>query len=132
MVGLEIFRNTDFEDKVSRLLDFCDTRETGYIRFDSVFKIFKMICYNNEQKSELRKQCKREQFEWLVRAIVLEQPVDRDGYFSKKIFLENFQHNLNVKNLLMDCVSSIKKVDKMIENDLEEHFQTWIPTTNNT
>ena len=62
----------------------------------------------------------------------MEQPVDRDGYFSKKIFLENFQHNLNVKNLLMDCVSSIKKVDKMIENDLEEHFQTWIPTTNNT
>merc|ERR1712150_78885 len=39
--------------------------------------------------------------------------------------------HMQLKNLLEESIKSIRKVDKIIENDLEEHFQTWIPLTNN-
>ena len=33
--------------------------------------------------------------------------------------------------MLQENVSAIKRVDKRIENDLEEHFQVWIPMSSN-
>ena len=32
---------------------------------------------------------------------------------------------------LQEISSSIRRVDKMIENDLEEHFQVWVPLSSN-
>jgi hypothetical protein len=49
----------------------------------------------------------------------------------KKEFLEVARKHFELKTLLDQSIKSIKKVDKMVENDLEEHFQTWIPLTNN-
>ena len=57
--------------------------------------------------------------------------IDKNGYFHKDEFTEVILENKDFRSMLVDSINNIRKVDKMIENDLAEHFQTWIPLTNN-
>lgn len=56
---------------------------------------------------------------------------DEEGYFDKREFYELAICHARFRNLLQANIKWIKKVDKLIENDLEEHFQTWVPLSNN-
>lgn len=58
-------------------------------------------------------------------------PIDRNGCFPKSEFLRASGRHSKFRNLVEESIKNIEKVDKIIENDLEEHFQTWIPMANN-
>lgn len=49
----------------------------------------------------------------------------------KKELLKEIREHGGLRTLLDQGIKNIQKVDKIIENDLEEHFQTWIPMSNN-
>lgn len=67
----------------------------------------------------------------LVNEIKFTLDVDMEGYFSKYEFLKAAENSYSFINLVEESIKNVRKVDKMIEHDLEEHFQTWIPMTNN-
>lgn len=62
---------------------------------------------------------------------VVKVEIDKEGKMDKKKLLKEMRDNGNLKTLLDQSIKTIQKVDKIIENDLEEHFQTWIPMSNN-
>ena len=55
--------------------------------------------------------------------------LDRDqmGFFSAKDFEAASLNHVMLMASLQECATAIRRVDKMIENDLEEHFQAWVP-----
>lgn len=66
-----------------------------------------------------------------VYSITAEVPYLDENTFRRDDFVKVARGHLKFKNTLEESIKNIRKVDKMIENDLEEHFQTWIPMSNN-
>jgi hypothetical protein len=53
---------------------------------------------------------------------VIELDQDRDRFFSKKEFLKEAENNYAFMHLIEESIKNVRKVDKVIEHDLEEHF----------
>ena len=58
----------------------------------------------------------------LMNEIIFNLDVDIEGYFSKHEFLKQAQESYSFLNLVEESIKNVRKVDKMIEHDLEEHF----------
>ena len=54
-----------------------------------------------------------------------------DGMLSREELYQAASKNNVLRNLLEESVKNVKKVDKLIENDLEEPFHCWIPVSAN-
>lgn len=52
------------------------------------------------------------------------------GKFRKDHFLQGYKEHIQMYNLIGESIKNIRKVDKLIENDIEQNFKTWIPMTN--
>lgn len=68
---------------------------------------------------------------FLVREIFKSSNRNVDGTLSREEIYEAASKNNVLRNLLEESVKNVKKVDKLIENDLEEPFHCWIPVSAN-
>lgn len=66
-----------------------------------------------------------------VKEIFIFADKNGDGELDRDELFGAAKVNSTLKNLLEESIKSVKKVDKIIENDLEEHFHTWIPMSSN-
>lgn len=66
-----------------------------------------------------------------VREIFKSSDVNGDGLLDREELYEAASKNNVLRNLLEESVKNVKKVDKLIENDLEEPFHCWIPVSAN-
>jgi len=55
----------------------------------------------------------------------------RTGFVDKDALLKAALRNKDLKMILEESIKAVKKVDRIIENDLEEPYQTWIPISGN-
>lgn len=63
----------------------------------------------------------------IVNTIFLQADVDRNGTLDKKELLDCAMTNQQLKNIIEESIRSIRRVDKMIENDLEDPYNGWSP-----
>lgn len=122
MVAAEIFKDTNFDEKMVEILGICDIWQNFYLNFDRIFNVFKIVCTNKEGEERLR--------HYLLE-IIENLRCNPAGYFSKQEFLQESREHAAFNNLIDESIKKIKKVDKLVENDLEEKFNTWIPLANN-
>jgi predicted RNA-binding protein associated with RNAse of E/G family len=66
-----------------------------------------------------------------VRQIFRDADQDGNGLLDRDELYEAATKNQMLRNLLEDSINNVQKVDKIIENDLEEPFHTWIPVSAN-
>lgn len=90
---------------------------TGFINDIEIYNVFKIVCRSRDEKNRLRKYCKE----------ILENVNERWDKIPKGKFFDIAKEYIQLTNLLQESIRSIRKVDKIIENDVAEHFQTWIP-----
>ena len=65
----------------------------------------------------------------IVRDIFKNSDLNGDGFLDKEELYEGACQSAVLKNLLEESVNNVKKVDKLIENDLQEPFHCWIPVS---
>lgn len=58
-------------------------------------------------------------------------PSDDYGRIQKETFADALLGHVILMATIQENVRQIQRVDKMIENDLEEHFQVWVPMSSN-
>lgn len=122
MVAAEIFRETTFDEKMAEFVAICDIWQNVYINFERVLNVFKIICTNKEGEDRLRHY---------LQEIVENLRCNSSGYFNKHEFQRESREHAAFYNLIDESIKKIRKVDKLVENDLEEKFNTWIPLANN-
>lgn len=67
----------------------------------------------------------------LVSIIFDAADINGDGVLSQKELFAAAIENKSLKAILEESMRAVKKVDKIIENDLEEPFQSWVPLSGN-
>lgn len=56
---------------------------------------------------------------------------NKDGMIEKSELYAAALESKHLRSVLEESMKAVKKVDKIIENDLEEPFQSWVPITGN-
>ena len=54
-----------------------------------------------------------------------------DGVLDKEELYDIASKNTVLRSLIEESVKNVKKIDKIIQNDLEEPFKTWVPISAN-
>ena len=70
-------------------------------------------------------------FSILVKQVFKEADLDGNGLLDRAELYEASTKNQALRQLLEESIKNVKKVDKIIENDLEEPFHCWIPISAN-
>lgn len=122
LVSLEIFRDTSYDDKLKIFLDICDLANSGLLEERAIYDVFKIVCTNMEEKAKLRK---------FIRDISLMSNAQSNNEILKKEFYDCAKKHFQLKLLMIENMKIISRVDKTVENDLDEHFQSWTPLANN-
>jgi hypothetical protein len=58
-------------------------------------------------------------------------PSDDQGQIDNELLFEGCVGSILLMSTLQENVRMIQRVDQLIENDLEEHFQLWVPMSSN-
>ena len=74
---------------------------------------------------------KNHYFSILVKQVFKEADLDGNGLLDRAELYEASTKNQALRQLLEESIKNVKKVDKIIENDLEEPFHCWIPISAN-
>lgn len=61
IMGLEIFKEGSFEDKLKVFFDLCDNDGSGHISQKELYDVFKLNCITSDEKSRLKKISKKPQ-----------------------------------------------------------------------
>jgi hypothetical protein len=56
---------------------------------------------------------------------------NKDGFIEKAELYAAAVESKHLRAVLEESMKAVKKVDKIIENDLEEPFQSWVPISGN-
>ncbi len=67
----------------------------------------------------------------LVAAMFNDLDKHRTGHVNKETILKVALKNKDLRMIVEESIRAVKKVDRIIENDLEEPYQTWIPISGN-
>lgn len=121
MVAMEIFKDTTFDEKMKEFIKICDIWKNVYVNYLRIYNVLKIICTNNDA---------RERLKFFILDIVDQIKTNPRGYFNKNHFLQASVDHIQFRNLLDESIKNIRKVDKLVENDLDEHFNSWIPMAN--
>ena len=119
---MEIFRSNETEHFIEAALDIADIKTRGPVSEQSVSAVLQSVCMAPEEKTKVKT---------FVREIFQRALLDGRGCLGKKAFVEEYFRHAGLFTSVKENLKAIKSVDKRIENDLEEHFQIWIPISSN-
>ena len=86
LVGLEIFSDRKYEEKLERFIELADIEDKAYINKDQLYHIFRMICRTVDQKTKIKKFSKKKLLKKKVRDICFKIEIDSEGFFNKEEF----------------------------------------------
>jgi len=118
ITGLEYFKDNTFEEKLKVFFDICDVENSGIITKKELYDVLKRNIISDLDKTKLKKTI----------AIIFDE-ADRTGnsYGDKNKVYKAALRNQDLRIILEESIRAVKKVDRIIENDLEEPYQTWVP-----
>lgn len=122
LVGIEMFRCTKSRQLIRSLIEIADIEHAGYVTMEDLFHVFKCICFKAEEKARVKSY---------IKEVCARVQKDARGFFSTFHFEQSCANHIPLINFIQESMAAIKRVDKMIENDLEEHFQVWVPMSSN-
>ena len=117
-----MFIDIPFFNKLKAIIEIADMKSTGFIKQKRLYDILKGLFMTPEERSRLRKESNIWPLNSIVREVSNDVEMDGHGFMRKKDFLNATKNHLKFRNMLEESIKNIRKVDKMIENDLEEHF----------
>ena len=120
-VSFEIFKESPYDQKVQLFVDLADQANTGYVNLKNLYDVLKIICKMTEEKVKLKKS---------LREVAENLHYCSCDKIDKKAFYDYSKEFIPQKNLLYESIRQIHKVNKLIENDVQDHFQNWVPLTN--
>jgi len=122
ITGLEYFKDTGVDEKLKVFFDISDLENTGVVTKKAVYDVLKRNIISDLDKEKLKRT---------LTDIFFELDRKRIGYVKKEVAYKAALANPDLKMILEESIRAVKKVDKIIENDLEEPYQTWIPISGN-
>jgi len=122
ITGLEYFKDTGVDEKLRVFFDISDLENTGVVTKKAVYDVLKRNIISDLDKEKLKRT---------LTDIFFELDRKRLGYVKKDVAYKAALANPDLKMILEESIRAVKKVDKIIENDLEEPYQTWIPISGN-
>jgi Ca2+-binding EF-hand superfamily protein len=118
ITGLEYFKDSTFEEKLKVFFDICDMDASGMVTKKEIYDVLKRNIVSDLDKMKLKKT---------IALIFSEVDKMQMGYIEKEKVYWAAIHNKELRRILEESIRAVKKVDRIIENDLEEPYQTWIP-----
>ncbi|KAL4455720.1 hypothetical protein ABPG74_003130 [Tetrahymena malaccensis] len=122
IIGLEMFKENSIDDKLRVFMELCDTDGNGNINPDQLYNVLKQNLFTHDDKVKLK---------GIVRQIFKECDTNGDGVLDKEELYKATSTNTLLLALLDESVKNVKRVDQIIENDLEEPFHCWVPISAN-
>lgn len=119
---MEIFRSNETENFIEAALDIADIKGKGPVDEKSLSAVLQSICTTAEEKTKVKTY---------IREIFQRSQLNQRGCMDKKAFVSEYFRHAGLFTSVKENLKAIKSVDKRIENDLEEHFQVWIPISSN-
>ncbi|EGR29033.1 hypothetical protein IMG5_165020 [Ichthyophthirius multifiliis] len=122
IVGLEMFKENSIENKLIVFMELCNLDHNGNINQQELYKVLKQNLFSEDSKLKLKQ---------IIRQIFKDNDLNKDGLLSKEELLQAATNNIYLLQLLDDSIQNVKKVDQLIENDLEEPFHRCVPISAN-
>ncbi|CAD8047041.1 unnamed protein product [Paramecium sonneborni] len=122
IIGLEIFKEDSIEEKIKVFFDICDADGNGSITEKELYDVLKTNIVAFHDRIKLKKT---------IHQIFIECDQNGDGVLDKEEILEASKTNVTLRQLLQQSINDVKQIDKMIENDLKEPFNEWVPASAN-
>lgn len=120
-VSFEIFKDSPYDEKIHLFIDLGDQANTGFVNQTNVYDVFKIVCKSIDEKIRQKRY---------LREISENLKIFSIDSIDKNVFYDYSKNFIPQKNQLSESIRQIRKVNKLIENDVQEHFQTWVPLTN--
>ena len=107
---------------IQSMCDISDIHQMNKLYQSDIYDAMQSILIHHEDKTKIKVYIRE----------IYDSSISSNGtYMRKSEFIDKFYSNINYINIIQENVNAIKRVDKRIENDLEEHFQVWIPMSSN-
>jgi len=122
IMGLEIFRDTTYEEKIRIFFELCDLQNTGHITRKELYDVLKRNMITEDDKIKLKKT---------ISGMFAPYESAKTGRMDKKELFSVTLRNSELRNLLEECMRTVRTVDRIIDNDLEEPFHSIMPSAGN-
>lgn len=93
--------------------DLCDQDGSGKISEKELFNLLKQNMLNSNDVQKLKTT---------IRQIMRDVDRNGDGELDKDEFMAASQQNYHLRQLLEETIANVRRIDQIIENDLEEPF----------
>ena len=103
-------------------MELCEPNINGQITSQELYNVLKQNLFSSEAKLKLKD---------IIKEIFKECDLNGDGLLDKEELLKAASNNAFLLQLLDESIQNVKKVDQLIENDLEEPFHSWVPISAN-
>ncbi|KAM3135325.1 hypothetical protein pb186bvf_012623 [Paramecium bursaria] len=122
IIGLEVFKEDSIEDKMKVFFDLCDVDGSGEVTQKELYEVLRANIVNNDDRIKLKKT---------IQILFEECDMNGDGVLDKNEVLEAAKNNITLRQLLESSVRDVKQIDQLIDNDLHEQFNEWVPASAN-
>ncbi|CAD8197214.1 unnamed protein product [Paramecium octaurelia] len=122
IVGLEVFKEDSIEEKMKVFFEICDTDGSGAISEQELYNVLKLNIASFSDRQKLKKT---------ISKIFIECDINGDGQLDKQEILEAAKNNFTLRQLLQQGIRDVKQIDNLIDNDLHENFNEWVPASAN-
>ncbi|CAD8187938.1 unnamed protein product [Paramecium octaurelia] len=120
IVGLEVLKDDTIEEKLKIFFDLCDLDGSGKISEKEIFNVLKSNIVSESDKYQLRQS---------IKEMIKNCDSNGDGELDKQEILAAASNNAVLRRLLEQTISNVKRIDTIIQNDLEEPFHQFVPAT---
>ncbi|CAD8072031.1 unnamed protein product [Paramecium sonneborni] len=122
IVGLEVLKDDTIDEKLKIFFDLCDEDGSGKVSEKEIFNILKQNIINENDKYQLK---------MVIREMIKQVDQDGDGELNKEEILLAASKNPILRRLLEQTISNVRRIDAIIQNDLEEPFHQFVPSSAN-
>jgi hypothetical protein len=130
IVGLEVLKDDTLEEKLkgTRIVDdlvffdLCDEDGSGKITEKEIVNILRQNILNSNDVQKLK---------LTVRQMIKEIDQDGDGELNKEELVKAARNNITLRQILEETFQNVRRIDDIIENDLEEPFHQFVPISAN-
>eukprot|EP01016_Furgasonia_blochmanni_P024770 TRINITY_DN2672_c0_g1_i1.p1 TRINITY_DN2672_c0_g1~~TRINITY_DN2672_c0_g1_i1.p1 ORF type:complete len:236 (+),score=37.87 TRINITY_DN2672_c0_g1_i1:908-1615(+) len=121
-MGLEVFKENSFAEKLKVFFDFADLDNNGKLTHEELYNVLKRNFSTAEEKLELKK---------IIKDMFKMYDENGDGNLDKDELMKACSQNTQLKILMEQSLRNYRTIDKIIDNDLSSPNQNFVPISSN-